>query len=314
MDTLPLWAWGGFLAFIVAMLAIDLGLFHRKSHVVGMKEALGWCSVWVGLALAFNVLVWWWRGPKAGLEFFTGYLVELCLSVDNVFVFILLFAYFKVDPRHQHRVLFWGIVGAALMRGAFIFAGVSLLQRFDWIVCLFGAFLVFTGIKMFGAGDDKEVHPEKNPVVRLFRRLFPIAPDYDGGRFLTVHDGRRMFTPLFVVLLVVETTDVAFALDSIPAVLAITTDAFVVFTSNIFAILGLRALYFAVSGVMKLFRYLGTGLAIILTFIGLKMLLEFAHKHGWVGLHITIGQSLVFIGAVLALAVAASLVMKEKEL
>jgi len=305
MQTLPLWAWGGFIAFIVAMLAVDLGLFHRDAREANMKEALAWCGVWVALALAFNGLVWHLRGPRAGLEFFTGYLVELCLSVDNVFVFILLFTYFQVPARHQHRVLFWGIIGAALMRGVFIFAGVTLILRFHWIIYLFGAFLVFTGAKMFRSKDDEQVHPESNPVVKLFRRYFPVSPAFEEGRFLTCYGGRRMVTPLFIVLLVVETTDLAFAVDSIPAVLAITQDSFVVFTSNIFAILGLRALYFAVSGVMKLFRFLSTGLAFILIFIGVKMLIS-----RWV--EIPIGLSLGVIGLVLALSVAASLFIPAK--
>jgi tellurite resistance protein TerC len=304
MDTLPLWAWGGFIAFIVAMLALDLGVFHRQSHEVKMKEALAWCAVWVALALAFNGLVWHWRGPRAGLEFFTGYLVELCLSVDNVFVFILLFTYFQVPPRHQHRVLFWGIVGAALMRAVFIFAGIALLQKFTFLIYAFGAFLVFTGIKMFRPKGEAQVQPEKNPVVKLFRRYFPVSPAYEEGRFLTHFGGRRMATPLFIVLIVVETTDLAFAVDSIPAVLAITRDSFVVFTSNIFAILGLRALYFAVAGVMKLFRFLSTGLAIILVFIGLKMLAQH-----W--LDLPIGLSLGVIGVVLTVSVAASLLFPE---
>jgi tellurite resistance protein TerC len=304
MEPLPLWAWGGFTAFITAMLALDLGVFQRRSHEIKMKEALMWCVVWVMLALIFNAIVWSWRGPKSGLEFFTGYLVELCLSVDNVFVFILLFAYFHVPARYQHRVLFWGIVGAAFMRGGFIFAGVALIQRFHWIIYAFGAFLVFTGIKMFRPKHE-EVHPEKNPVVRMFRKFFPVSPAYDGGRFFTRCEAGWMATPLFIVLLVVESTDLAFAVDSIPAVLAITQDSFIVFTSNIFAILGLRAFYFALSGVMQLFRFLGTGLAVILTFVGIKMLIS-----KWVD--IPIGLSLGIIAAVLALAVTASIAIKPK--
>ena len=300
MQTLPLWAWGGFIAFIVAMLAVDLGLFHRRSREVNVKEALLWCAVWVALALAFNGLVWHWRGPRAGLEFFTGYLVELCLSVDNVFVFILLFTYFQVPPRHQHRVLFWGIVGAAFMRGAFIFAGVTLIQQFHWIIYLFGAFLVFTGAKMFRSKEAEQVHPEKNPVVKLFRRYFPVSPAFEEGRFLTSFDGRRMVTPLFIVLLVVETTDLAFAVDSIPAVLAITQDSFVVFTSNIFAILGLRALYFLLAGWMARFRYLNVGLAFVLAFIGLKMIAV-----NWLKIPPVI--SLCVVAGLLTVAITASL-------
>lgn len=300
METLPLWAWVAFLAFIAAMLALDLGVFHRKSHTVAMKEALSWCAVWFSLAMTFNAVVWWWMGNKAALEFFTGYLIEICLSIDNVFVFIVIFTYFKVPPQHQHRVLFWRILGAAVMRLIFIFAGVALLERFHWLIYIFGGFLVLTGIKM-ALPKKEEIDPEKNIAVRLFRRFFPVTPSYVGGQFFALHNGRKMATPLFIVLLVVETTDVAFALDSIPAVLAITKNTFIVFTSNIFAILGLRALYFALSGVMGLFRYLGLGLAFILVFIGVKMLLTS------ISVHVPIGVSLGVIATTLTVSVLASL-------
>lgn len=304
IDAMPLWAWGAFFLFITAMLALDLGVFQRDSHVVSMKEALGWCAVWGMLAMAFGGLVWWWRGAELGQQFIAGYLIELCLSVDNVFVFILVFAYFKVDPKYQHRVLFWGIIGAVVMRALFILVGVSIIARFHWILYLFGAFLVFTGIKMALAGDDEaDVHPEKNAAVRIFRRFFPVAPQNDGGHFLTVHQGRKMATPLFIVLIVIETTDVLFALDSLPAVLAITKDGFVALTSNIFAILGLRSLYFALSGIMQLFRYLKLGLAFILSFIGVKMLIEH-----WV--KVSTGTSLAVIGGVLTISILASLLIK----
>lgn len=304
METLPLWAWVAFLAFIAAMLALDLGVFHRKSHTVEMKEALTWCAVWFTLAMLFNGIVWWRLGNQPALEFFTGYLIEICLSIDNVFVFIVIFTYFKVPPQHQHRVLFWGILGAAVMRLIFIFAGVALLERFHWLIYIFGGFLVLTGIKM-ALPKKEEIDPEKNIAVRLFRRFFPVTPNYVGGQFFALHSGRKMATPLFVVLLVVETTDVAFALDSIPAVLAITKNTFIVFTSNIFAILGLRALYFALSGVMGLFRYLGLGLAFILVFIGVKMLLTS------VSVHVPIGISLGVIAATLTVSVLASIYIPE---
>jgi tellurite resistance protein TerC len=299
-NNIPLWGWGAFVALIATLLALDLGVFRKKSREIKMSEALGWCAVWFSLAMGFNGLIWWWLGGQSALEWFTGYLVELCLSVDNVFVFILIFTYFKVPPQHQHRVLFWGIVGAALMRFVFILAGVGLLERFHWLIYVFGAFLVVTGIKM-ALPKKEEFEPEKNIAVRLFRKFYPVTSHYDQGRFFTVDNGRRAATPLFLVLLIIETTDLAFALDSIPAVLAITHHAFIIFTSNIFAILGLRSLYFALQGVMGLFRYLAFGLAVILVFIGSKMLLTS------VGVHIPIGFSLGAIASVLAVSVLASL-------
>ena len=306
MDTtLPLWAWGAFLAFIVAMLALDLGVFRRKSHTIGLREALTWCGVWFSLAMVFCAVVWWWLGPKPGLEWLTGYVVEIALSVDNVFVFIVIFSYFKVPPEHQHRVLFWGIVGAAILRFVFILAGVSLLAKFHWLIYVFGAFLVYTGIKL-ALPQKEEFDPEKNLAVRLLRKVYPVSNLYHGKHFFTVEQGIRMATPLFVVLLVIETTDVAFALDSIPAVLAITDVPFIVFTSNIFAILGLRSIYFALNGVMGLFRFLNIGLAVILCFIGVKMLLS-------AKLHIPVGLSLGVIGSVLAVSVAASLLLPKKD-
>ncbi len=304
LDVMPVWAWVGFFVFIAAMLALDLGVFQRDAHEVKMKEALVWCGVWFALAMAFNVLIWSWRGSELGQQFLASYLIELCLSVDNVFVFILVFAYFKVPSRWQHRVLFWGIIGAVLMRAVFILVGVSVIQRFSWVLYIFGAFLVYTGIKMAIPSKDEEVHPENNPVVRLFRRFYPVAPHNDHGHFFTRHEGKRMATPLFIVLLVVETTDVVFALDSIPAVLAITSDGFVALTSNIFAILGLRSLYFALSGIMQLFRYLKIGLAMILVFIGVKMLIA-----PW--LHVTTTVSLAVIASVLTMSVLLSLLIKE---
>jgi tellurite resistance protein TerC len=306
-STLPWWAWAGFLLFIAAMLALDLGVFNRRAHVVSLKEALGWCTVWFSLAMAFNWLVARKLGAQAGLEFFTGYLVELCLSVDNVFVFIVIFQYFRVDPRYQHRVLFWGIIGAVVMRAAFIFAGITLINAFHWIIYVFGVFLVYTGIKLALPKNEDGFEPEKNPAVRLARRFVPVTERFHGGDFFTVVSGRRHATPMFLVLLIVETTDVMFALDSIPAVIAITRNEFIVFTSNIFAILGLRSLYFAVSGVMRLFRYLNVGLAVILVFVGGKMIATYFD------LHVKIEHSLAIIGAVLVLSIVASLVIPPRD-
>ena len=304
----PLWAWAGFFVFIAAMLAIDLGVFQtkRKEHVVAMKEALVWCGVWGALAMAFGGLIWWWRGPELSEQYLAGYLVELCLSVDNIFVFILVFAYFKVKPEHQHRVLFWGIIGAVLMRGLFILAGVGVIARFHWILYLFGAFLVYTGVKLaLPHKDEDEVHPENNFAVKLVRRWLPVTSDSNDPRFFTRLNGRAAVTPLFLVLIVIETTDLVFAIDSLPAVLAITTDGFVALTSNIFAILGLRSLYFALNGVMQLFRFLRVGLAVILVFIGLKMLL--AH---WI--EITTTTSLGVIGGVLATSILMSVLIRPE--
>ncbi len=307
LPSLPWWAWAGFFAFITAMLMLDLGVFQREAHEVKMKEALTWCAIWFTLALSFNALIWWWRGAELAQEFLAAYLVELCLSVDNVFVFILVFAYFKVAPRYQHRVLFWGIVGAVIMRATFILVGVSVIARFHWVLYLFGAFLVYTGIKMaLPSKEEVDVDPDHNPAVRLFRRFFPVTSKTHGGDFFLKQDGKWAATPLFIVLIVVETTDLVFALDSLPAVLAITRDGFIALTSNIFAILGLRSLYFALNGVMQLFRYLKIGLALILTFIGVKMLIE-----AWV--NISIGISLGVIGGVLATSILMSVLIPEQK-
>lgn len=306
-DAMPGWAWAGFFLFIAAMLALDLGVFHRGSHEVKMKEALIWCVVWATLALSFGGLLWHWKGTELAQQYLAAYLVELCLSIDNVFVFIIIFSYFRVAPRFQHRVLFWGIIGAVVMRAVFILVGVSVIQRFHWVLYFFGAFLIYTGIKMaLPSKEEVDVDPNHNVLVRLFRRFYPVAPHSgDSGHFFIQHEGRRMASPLFIVLLVVETTDVVFALDSIPAVLAITKDGFVALTSNIFAILGLRSLYFALSGVMKLFRFLKLGLAVILCFIGVKMLIEH-----WV--HVSTFTSLMVIGVVIATSVLMSVAIKEK--
>lgn len=306
LAAMPWWAWTAFFVFIAAMLALDLGVFQRGAHEVKLKEALAWCGVWVTLALAFGGLLAWWRGAETAQQYLAAYLVELCLSVDNVFVFILIFAYFKVAPQFQHRVLFWGIIGAVVMRAVFILVGVGVISRFHWVLYGFGAFLIYTGVKMALPGSHDEVDPEHNIAVRLYRKFFPVAPrDREEGRLFVVHEGRRMATPLFIVLLVIETSDVMFALDSIPAVLAITTSGFVALTSNIFAILGLRSLYFALNGVMRLFRFLKFGLAVILCFIGVKMLGEH-----W--FEIPTWVSLVVIGSIIALSVSASLLVPER--
>jgi tellurite resistance protein TerC len=262
--------WILFNLFVVAMLVLDLGLLNRRAHRIGFREALLWSGMWIALAAGFAVLVLFWRGHVPALQFITGYVIELSLSVDNLFVFLMIFRYFRVPDPQQHRVLFWGILGALVMRGLFILAGVSLIRRFEWITYLFGAFLVYSGFKLMRQGET-EIHPEKNPVLRLFRRAFPVTKDYVGGKFF-VRDPGLYATPLFIVLLVIETTDVLFAVDSIPAVLAITLNAFIVYTSNVFAILGLRSMYFALAGMMELFDYLHYGLSIVLIFIGAKML------------------------------------------
>ncbi len=295
--------WLLFLIFVLAMLALDLGVFHRRAHAIGFREALAWSLFWIALAAAFAVLVYFWRGRTPALEFVTGYVVEEALSVDNLFVFLLIFRYFRVPDLYQHRVLFWGIVGALVMRGIFILAGVTLINRFHWLIYLFGAFLVFIGIRL-GREAEAEVHPEQNPVLKLLRRHLPLTPDYVGGEFFVRADGLYA-TPLLLVLVFVEITDVTFATDSIPAVLAISRDPFVVFTSNVFAVLGLRALYFVLAGMMELFHHLHYGLAAILVFIGVKMLLsEIWPIPTWI--------ALLVVAALLAAAVTASMILPRK--
>jgi len=276
MSNQILW-WVVFNIFVLAMLAIDLGVFHRKAHEIKTKEALIWSAIWITLALLFNLGIYFWRGPQTALEFLTGYLIEKSLSVDNIFIFLLIFSYFRVPALYQHKVLFWGILGALVMRAIFIAAGVTLIQKFHWLIYIFGGFLILTGIKM-ALEKEKKIHPERNPVLRLFRRFMPVTSDYEGDKFLVKHEGRYFATPLFITLLIVETTDVIFAIDSIPAILAITLDPFIVYTSNIFAILGLRSLYFALAGIMQLFHYLHYGLSAILVFVGAKMLLAYIYK------------------------------------
>lgn len=299
-----LWPWIIFNAAVLGMLALDLGVFHRKAHEVKMKEALAWSAVWIALGLAFNAWIYYSRGAEAGLQFLTGYVIEKSLSVDNVFVFALIFAYFRVPALYQHRVLFWGIVGALVMRAIFIAAGVTLIQKFHWMVYVFGALLVLTGIKLW-ISKDKEIHPERNPVLRLFRRMMPVTKDYEGQHFFVKREGRWWATPLFVALLIVETTDVIFAVDSIPAILAITQDGYIVYTSNVFALLGLRALYFALAGIMQMFHYLHYGLSLILVFVGGKMLATDYFK-------VPIGWSLGFIALTLAISVALSIARPKK--
>jgi tellurite resistance protein TerC len=304
--------WIGFHIFIFIMLALDLGVFHKKVHKVPLKEAIVWSIVWISLALIFSILIPLVIYPEPGLgkvkalEFLTGYVIEYSLSVDNIFVFILIFSYFKVDDRYQHKVLFWGILGALIMRAIFIFAGVALINRFHWIVIIFGGFLVFTGVRMLFQRDAPS-DPENNPVVRFFRKFLPVTTTMHGDRLFIRQNQMLHATPLFLVLVVIETSDLIFAVDSIPAILAISKDTFIVYTSNIFAILGLRSLYFAIAGIMGYFRYLKTGLAFVLTFVGLKMLLAFFNFE----IHIVL--SLVIIVSILLLSVLASVIIRQKE-
>jgi tellurite resistance protein TerC len=302
---MSIYFWVGFHVVIFSMLALDLGVFHKKTHKVPVKEALTWVAVWVSLALLFNLFIFFEFGKTKALEFFTGYIIEYSLSVDNIFVFILIFTYFGVRDEYQHKVLFWGILGALIMRGIFIFAGVALINRFHWIVLVFGGFLVFTGLKMLFT-KQAEVHPEANPMVRFFKKFLPVTNEMHGDKFFIRRDHKLYATPLFLVLLVVESSDLIFAVDSIPAILAITQDRFIVYTSNVFAILGLRSLYFAVSGIMGFFRFLKIGLAFVLTFVGVKMLAAYFH------MEIPIVISLMVIVSILVISILASLFIKEK--
>ena len=299
-----LWFWIGFNVFVIVMLALDLGVFNRRAHTVSFREALAWSGVWVGLATLFAVLVYFWHGRSESLEFATGYLIELSLSIDNLFVFLVIFRYFRVPSELQHRVLFWGILGALITRGIFILAGVSLIQRFHWLTYVFGALLVYSGVKLLRQADQ-EIDPEKNPLLKMFRRWIPVTDDYVGEKFWVRRPGLYA-TPLVVVLLIVETTDVVFAVDSIPAVLAITLNAFIVYTSNVFAILGLRSMYFAVAGMMDLFEYLHYGLSVVLILIGAKMLASH---------YITVPTvaALGTVAGVIAISVVASLVFPQKK-
>ena len=302
---IDVYVWAGFIAFVILLLAIDLGIFHRKSHEVKIKEALLWSAVWISLALIFNYGIYVFLGEEKALEFLTGYLIEKSLSVDNLFVFIMLFTFFDVQPKYQHKVLFWGILGALILRAIFIFSGVALISKFHWIIYIFGAFLVFTGIKMLFHKDEGIV-PDKNPLVRLFKKFFPVSEQMHGSKFFVKLNSKTVATPLFIVLLVVEFTDLIFAVDSIPAILAISNDTFIIFTSNVFAILGLRALYFALAGITKYFHYLKYGLSAILVFVGIKMVIVGYYK-------IPIVYSLLTILGILLLSVLASVMFKNNE-
>ena len=310
-----IWLWIGFNLFVFVMLALDLGVFHRKSHVISAKEALAWSAVWITLALTFNASIYFfwdkmspasaYSNADAALAFFTGYLIEKSLSVDNIFIFILIFSFFAVPAAYQHRVLFWGILGALIMRGILIAVGATLLKEFHWIIYIFGAFLIFTGIRM-AMHRDEELHPEKNPVVRFFRRLMPVTENFEGDKFFIRRAGTLMATPLFLVLLIVESTDLVFAVDSIPAIFAVTRDPFIVYTSNVFAILGLRALYFLLANVMDKFQYLKLGLSAVLTFVGIKMVIVDFYK-------IPVGLSLGVVAGILAISILASLWKARKD-
>lgn len=314
MDT-PIWLWIGFNVFVLAMLALDLGVFHRKSHAVSGREALTWSLVWISLSLVFNAVIYFnwdvmapnstYTNREAALAFFTGYLIEKSLSVDNIFVFILIFSFFAVPAAYQHRVLFWGILGALIMRGTLIAVGAALLHEFHWIIYIFGAFLIFTGIRM-SWHHEENVQPDKNPVVKFFRRFMPVTETFEGDQFFVRRAGKLFATPLFLILLVVESTDLIFAVDSIPAIFAVTQDPFIVYTSNVFAILGLRALYFLLANVMDKFRYLKFGLSAVLVFIGVKMVIVDFYK-------IPIGISLGVVAGILTLSILASLWKAKKE-
>ncbi len=302
MDT-PFIFWILFNAFVLLMLALDLGVFHRKSHEVSLKEALTWTFVWVFLALTFNAIIFYWKGRQQALEFFTGYLVEKALSIDNIFVFIMIFTYFQIPSKYQHKVLFWGIIGALIMRVIFIFAGVALIEKFHFTIYVFGALLIYTGYKMFNHNNAK-IEPDKNPLIRFFKKFMPVTTHLHEDNFFVKLEGKRYATPLFLVLLLIETTDLIFAVDSIPAILAITQDQFIVYTSNVFAILGLRSLYFALAGVVHRFWLLSFGLAVVLIFVGIKMLLIDLYK-------IPIEWSLIFIATIIAGSIFLSLKIKR---
>jgi tellurite resistance protein TerC len=297
--------WGGFVLFIIAMLILDLKVLQRRSHVMPVKEALLWVAFWVSLALIFNVGIYFYFGMDSALEFLTGYLVEYSLSVDNIFVFALIFSYFGIPSEYRHKALLWGILGAIVMRAIFILAGVAMINRLHWIIYVFGAFLVYIGIKI-AFEKDREMDPGKNPILRLVKRFLPVTESYEGGRFFVRRAGRLFATPMLIVVIVIETTDVIFAVDSIPAILSITLNPFIVYTSNIFAILGLRALYFALAGIMDLFHYLNYGLAAILVFVGVKMLISDYYK-------IPVAGALGFIVLVLTTSIVASIMFPKKD-
>ena len=307
------WHWAGFILCVLIFLALDLGLFHRHARVVKFKEAAAWSAVWFALAMAFAGAMAHWRGREEAIQFTTGYLIELSLSLDNVLVIALIFAWFHIPVKFQHRLLFWGILGALIMRGTMIAAGVGLIRQFDWVLYVFGAFLVFAGIKMLFSGQET-VQPEKSLALQLARKLFAVAPDLDGQKFFTRFNGRLALTPLAVVLLLIETTDLIFALDSVPAVFSVTRNAFIVFTSNIFAILGLRSMYFMLAGALGYFRYLKIGLSFVLAFIGVKMLLD-PHDHVPKGFQVEIptGVSLMTVATIIVIAIVLSVMVAERE-
>jgi tellurite resistance protein TerC len=297
--------WSGFNIFVLGMLALDLGVFHKKSHTVTVKEALVWTGVWISLSLLFNLFIYYYFNEEKAFEFFTGYLIEKSLSVDNIFVIILIFSYFRVPEEYQHKVLFWGILGALVMRIIFILSGIELIHRFHWLIYIFGGFLIFTGIKML-VSDDSKIDPEKNPLIKIAKKLFAITKDFEGDKFFIKRDNRTWATPLFLVVILIEATDLIFAVDSIPAILAISDDPFIVYTSNVFAILGLRSLYFALSGIEKYFHYLKFGLSAILVFVGVKMCIVDFYK-------IPTGISLIVIVFILAIAMLSSVLFPKKE-
>jgi tellurite resistance protein TerC len=299
------WLWLLFNVFVLGMLALDLGVFHRRAHAVSHKEAAVWSAVWIGLALVFNLGVWHFQGGQRALEFFTGYLIEKSLSLDNLFVFLVIFTYFRVEARYQHRVLYWGILGALVMRGVMIAVGAVLLASFHWVVYVFGGFLIITGIR-FARQHGVSVEPEANPLLRLLRRLLAVTPGFHEQHFFVRERGRLYATPLLVVLVLIESSDLVFAVDSIPAIFAITRDTFIVYSSNVFAILGLRALFFLLVAVLPRFRYLNVGLGIILSFVGVKMLLS---EH----FEIPVLLSLGVVAAVLSVTIAASLWRGDQE-
>lgn len=303
------WHWVGFIIAVLFFLALDLGVFHRHAHQVKVKEALAWTCVWFSIAMLFAGWIYHSRGREEATEFLTGYIIEFALSMDNVFVIALIFAYFRVPSQYQHRVLFWGILGALVMRGVMIGSGAALIARFHWILYFLGAFLVVTGFKMLFAGDEG-VHPEKNPVLKLARKLYPITNDFVGQRFIVLQQGRRMLTPLALVLLMVETTDLIFAIDSIPAIFAVTTKPFIVFTSNVFAILGLRSLYFLLAGAIHYFKFLKIGLSVVLIYIGIKMLLPWMQHqfHILEGFKISTTMSLGIVVGIILVSVIASII------
>lgn len=306
------WHWVGFIACVLIFLAFDLGVFHRHAHVVKFREALLWTAVWFSLAMLFALGLKPLRGEKEALEFLTGYLIELSLSMDNVFVIALIFAYFCIPAQHQHRVLFWGILGALVMRGLMIAAGAALISWLHWVLYLLGAFVLFTGIKMLFI--ETKVHPERNRVVRLARRFYPVTPHLDGQKFITGWQGRKALTPLALVLLMVETTDLVFAVDSIPAIFAVTTKPFIIFTSNVFAILGLRSLYFVLAGALGHFRYLKVGLSLVLVFIGVKMLIS-PHDRAprWFQADIPISVSLLVVGGIILISIILSIIAGRRK-